>query len=273
MSKQINDLLYTAKWNLQESIKDENYGKHLDIAHDLISQAKADSITQEFDEPERPNKTDADNDEQSALELQTDKVAYTIPEYNIVKGAKFKKRGHFRTTNGQPDGGLTHYAVCGMSEQSAMGVVKYLAKKGLGAIVISGSGKAFIAEDFDPQRDVVYHAGTSAHGGRKGMSQYLAGLEFCSLGKLNSKNRHKAWKIYTYEKDVDNVKAGEYEALTPAQEAWHLNWHVYQMMTNKAFKIENCIGHHECAPTRKTDIGGSLSYTMPEFRAMLKLRI
>lgn len=264
MSKEINDLLYTARWNIGEAIKKQDYhGQNLSNAVDLIAEAQANSATEE---PDRPNKTDEEIDE-----IEKDK-GYDIPKIVKVPGVKYKKRGRYKTQSGKAKGLLTHYTVSGGSEKSAIAIVKYLAKKGLGAIVISHDGVGYIPEDLDILKDVVYHAGTSSWKGSKGVSAYCIGLEFCSWGKLDSKTRSRAHAIRTVSAK-DNMAAGDYEPFTAAQEKFWWDIHLWMADINPEFDVEWCVGHDEVSPGRKSDPGGSFSMTMPEARKMLASRL
>jgi hypothetical protein len=70
--------------------------------------------------------------------------------------------------------------------------------------------------------------------------------------------------------------SGRYEAYTAIQEQKLIKlclW--YKEMEPKIFSFDNVLGHDECTQlagqgSRKNDPGGSLSMTMPEFRALLK---
>lgn len=256
MSKEINDLIYTARWNLGEAVKRNDYGKFLDNAHDLISEAKAKSITDE-DEPERPDKTD---DEIKEIE------DFEMPTIVEVPGISFKKRGHFRTPSGYAKGVLTHYTVSGRTKKSAIAVMRYLASKNLGCPVMDEDGIIYVPKGFDPFRDVAYHAGKSAWKGKSGMSSYMVGMEICCWG-LDPRGSDRR-----VSKGEANIVKGSYQKYTPAQEKALLNFTKLLAEKSPDFDIEWNAGHDEVATPkgRKQDPGASYSMTMPEHRKMLR---
>jgi hypothetical protein len=261
----VKDILYNARWGISKGIEEADYSK-LDYAADKIVEAKALIIIQDsdFEEPDRPNKSEDDH----IVVEEIPNVKYTIPILKVVKGVKYKLRGNFKTNSGNFKAPTTHYTVSGGSEKSAISIVKYLAKKGLGAIVISHDGVGYIPEDFDFMKDVVYHAGSSSWNGRNGVSAHCVGLEFCSWGKLNSKTRKRANVIRSVEAK-DNMKAGDYEAFTMKQENFWLNFHLWQADVNPEWKTDWMNGHDEISPSRKSDPGGSFSMSMPDARKLI----
>jgi N-acetyl-anhydromuramyl-L-alanine amidase AmpD len=243
VSKDIDDKLYTAKWHLQEAINTQNYGSLLDKAHDLIYQAKADSITEE---PERPD-------------VEIPGYSYKMPKIVVVPGIKFKTRGNFRTPTGEPEGVLVHYTVSGGTKQSAIAVLRSLAKRGLGCPVMAHDGTIYIPEGYDLMKDVVYHAGKSAWNGKTGMSAYLVGLEVCCWGRLNDKTRK-------YANVIRKGDDGDYEAYTPEQEEGIRNFIMMVADMSGSFDPNMVLGHHEVSPGRKTDPKASLQAGMANLR-------
>jgi N-acetylmuramoyl-L-alanine amidase len=257
------DHLFTARWALTKAIDTNDFGSILDFAVDEIAQAKADSITQDIDEPERPNTTPKDIE---------DREKYIIPEIVTVPGVRFKERGPYKTKTGQAMGLVVHYTVSGRTKNSAKAVLNSLAKRNLGCMVMDEDGVIYVPEKFDLKNDVAYHAGTSSWKGKSGISFYCMGMEICCWGKLD-----KTTKKYVDARDIrtskgeDNIKSGEYQKyVTPAQEEALLNFILWQLDTNPEFKIEWVVGHDEVAPSRKSDPGASLSKSMPKYREMLK---
>lgn len=78
-------------------------------------------------------------------------------------------------------------------------------------------------------------------------------------------------------KDRENIKAGYYQKFTTAQEMALVSLCLWLKRNNpEVFDLDLVLGHDEVAGPkglgfwRKTDPGGSLSMTMPEFREFLK---
>ena len=194
---------------------------------------------------------------------------YSIPEIVTVKGVRYKKRGKYRTKTGTARGLVVHYTVSGKTARSAKGVVNYLAKKNLGCMVMDEDGIIYVPEDFNFASDVAYHAGDSHWRGVSGISRYCMGMEICSLGRLTSKNQHKAERVRTSPGNK-NIVAGKYEAYTPEQEESLKNFILWRLDVDPEFSIDWVVGHDEIAPKRKFDPGASLSKTMPEYRDMIR---
>lgn len=197
-----------------------------------------------------------------------DHDSFTAPKINIVKGVKYKTHGRFKTKSGNALGAVVHYTVSGRTALSAQGVVKYLAKEGLGCLVMDENGEFWAPEGYNYRRDVVYHAGSSSWNGKTGMSFYCIGLEICNWGTDALKRGAKDVRVISTK--TANQKPGTYQCYTEAQEKSLINFLKYEKATNPEFSFDLVIGHDECAPTRKSDPGGSLSMTMPELRTTLK---
>lgn len=197
---------------------------------------------------------------------------YPRPDIIKVKGAKYKTQGNYRTKSGMAKGLVVHYTVSGKSDDSARAVVKYLARKGLGCAVMDEHGTIYVAENFDIEKDVAWHAGSSSWQGHTGMSRYCIGMEICNWGRLTPESRKRVSKMRKAN-PRHNIKAGDYEPYTPAQEEALVNFILWYKQINPDFDVDFVIGHDECAPTRKSDPGASLSKSMPEFREYLKKRL
>jgi len=203
---------------------------------------------------------------------------YDVPEIIEVDIA-VKTRGKYMTPSKQAKGLVVHYTAGRFEKgrQSAINTLNSLAKRGLGCLVMDIDGKIYRAKS-QKINDIAYHAGTSAFKGYTGMSRYLMGMEICNAGRLEADG--KAWFGLPIPKDEqrdvskkDNVKAGKYHKYSAAQEKSLINFVLWQLDVNPEFDLDFVIGHDECAPTRKSDPGGSLSMTMPAFRAMIKQRV
>lgn len=128
-----------------------------------------------------------------------------------------------------------------------------------------------------------YHAGASSWTidgvKRSGVSNFLVGIEINNAGNLSKKNgKYVSWfdqeipeKDVRISKSVDNVQAGAYHKYTEAQEKSLIEMLIWLKANNPdVFSFDYVLGHDEVAPSRKTDPGGSLSVTMPNFRLFLK---
>lgn len=262
MSK-IKDLLYTARWALTEAIDKDKFGM-LATAVDRIADAQA--LIADDVQP-------APDDEPPVLPIEEPiaSSSFVNPHFEVVKGVKFKKWGY---KNEFFDVLVTHYTVSGSSAKSAIGVLKSLAKRGLGCMVMDEDGIIYIPEGFNVLTDAAAHAGLSKWNGMTGLNSYAAGMEICNWGKLDSKTKKYAKKIRT-SKGEANIYKGEYEAYTPKQEAALINFCLWAKSVNPNFKFENVCGHDEARalagqPGGKSDPGASLSMTMPKFRELLK---
>lgn len=184
----------------------------------------------------------------------------------VVKGAKFKKRGKYKTKSGRARGLVVHFTVSGRSAKNAENVVKYLASKGLGCPVIDEDGTMYVAEDFNWYADAVSHAGVSEWQGVKQVSDYNVGLEICNWGTDGRKRG--ATDLRTIPKNTENQFKGEYQKFTDAQEKTILEIAKALSVISPDFASKYVCGHDECCVPkgRKNDPGGSLSMTMPELR-------
>ena len=252
--KSVEEKLYTARWHLQKAIENNDYGKVLDQAVDLIAEAKALSVTSE---PDRPSQGPV------LVEVSSNKN-YTIPKIEVVPGVRYKSPGKFRTKSGRNKGLVVHYTVSGRSPKNAVGVVNYLAKEGLGCMVMDENGTIYIPQGFDIDETVAYHAGKSEWKGQTSISMLCAGMEICCMGKDSKVGPYRS------SEGKANIKKGKYQAYTEAQEKALINYCLWQLDVNPEFSIDWIVGHDEIAPSRKSDPGASLSMTMPEFREKIK---
>lgn len=218
-------------------------------------------------EPDRPNH----------LEVEPPKLKYEIPQIEVLP-IRVATQGKYKTKTGKARGVLIH-TTAGRSlkgRSDAVATLKYMADNGLGCIVMDKDGKLYRAENQDLDT-VAWHAGNSKFQDVTGLSQYLIGLEICCAGKLVDKNT--AWFGEKYPDDQvrhiptkkDNIWPGYYHKMTNAQEESLINFCLWQLSENPEFRLSWILSHDQvCVPAgRKTDCGGSLSYTIPEFQAML----
>lgn len=205
-------------------------------------------------EPDRPSQT----------------IGYDKPDLVVVKGVRFKTQGNYRTPSGNAKGLVVHYTVSGSSETSARGVLKYLANRGLGCMVMDRNGTIYLAENVDLDKTVAWHAGTSGWKGVSGISRYCMGMEICSWGRLDHTTKPRVFSSIRSSGNVDNIRSGEYESYTAEQEKALTDFILWQLDVNPEFDLDWVVGHDEIAPNRKTDPGASLSMSMPAYRKWLK---
>lgn len=239
--------------------------KHL-AAESALEKLQREIREKELVEPERPTN------------LRQVK-RYDVPVI-IDVDVEVKTHGKYLTESGQAKGMVLH-STAGRSaagKQDAVNTLNDLAKKGLGCLVMDIHGQIYKAKN-QKLNEIAWHAGESAYLGHKGLSRYTFGMEVGNAGKIDAdgltwfgttipvKNR----RLIATKRA--NQKAGTYHKFTAAQETAIRNFALWQLDVNPSFEIDFNIGHDECSPERKSDPGGSLSMTMPDFRAMIKKRI
>lgn len=256
MDKKLADLLWTARWGLNNKKPDVAL-TNVTAALVYIGAEKA----VEAPEPDRPNAPMPPNYLKGIRE----------PKFVTVKGVKFPDRGAYKTAGGRFEGLVVHYTVSGRTASSARAVVSWLASQGYGCMVMDEDGIIYIPEGFDIFRDWGYHAGVSKWGSRSSVSSYFAGMEICCWGK-NSKVGP-----FRETKGEANMIPGKYQTYTQAQEDELTNFILWARTKNPEFKLENVVGHDELRTAAgkkgdKQDPGASLSVTMPAYRAQLVAR-
>lgn len=218
-------------------------------------------------------------------------VKYKIPEIKYVD-VPMKARGKFKTKSGKAKGMIVHYTAGTQGSGSAISTLNNGVVNGYSYFCMDTEGVIHVPKSLG-FNSWGYHAGTSKWLGTSGVSQYLYGMEICCAGKL-VEIKGKLYPYYTFKNwsgkaaDLkpgsvaipkekcrlvtakDNMKQGWYLKYTDKQEEALKNFALWQLDINDEFKIEWIAGHDEVAPDRKSDPGGSLSMTMPEFRAMLR---
>lgn len=251
--KQIADCLYTARWALNNNKNQHAYEKVTEALEILGYITKKGEHDIERDDSPMPE----------------DFIGFKEPTFVVVKGVSYKKHGNYRTPSGMFKGLVVHYTVSGRSASNAAGVVRYLASKNLGCMVMDEDGKIYIPEGFDVLKHWGSHAGTSAWEGDSGLSDEYAGMEICCWGRGSKVGP------YRESKGEANIIAGKYQAYTEAQETSLINFILWALHNNPSFKIDLICGHDEARAAAgkkgdKQDPGASLSMTMPQFRAHLK---
>ena len=192
---------------------------------------------------------------------------FVEPTFVVVKGTKFQT-GKYKTKSGKFAGLVVHYTVSGRNANSAIAVVKYLASKGYGCMVMDENGIIYIPEDFDIFTMSAAHAGDSEWNGRRYLNGYYAGMEICCMGRGSSVGPFRT------SKGEANINPGTYQEYTAAQEASLINFCLWAASKNPEFSLGEVCGHDEARaefgkPGDKSDPGASLSMTMPQFRKLL----
>ena len=166
---------------------------------------------------------------------------------------------------------VVHYTAS--SRFSAESVCRYFAtlkkeKSQIACPVMNGDGKIYVSKDWRIFEDRASHAGRSEWKGNRNISNTFAGIELCCKGRSEIQSDelltdHRL--VYT----VDNIKHGYYQRFTQHQEMKLVQLCLILDREIKEFDLNNVVGHDEIAPDRKSDPGGSLSVTMPQFRDIL----
>ena len=184
-----------------------------------------------------------------------------------------RTRGTYR--KGYPEGAIVHFTA---GHPNGEGAVEYaISKNSYCYFVIGPDGTVY--QNF-PLNRWGYHAGKSEHDNLgKSVSQFLVGIEITCAGKVEKikDNLFKPWfDLYLTRQEVrfvpkeQNCIAGWYHRYTEAQERSLMVLLLWLQQNNpNVFRLEYVLGHDEVSPGRKSDPGGSLSMTMPDFRAHL----
>ena len=156
---------------------------------------------------------------------------------------------------------------------SAKAVCKYFAtlrkeKSQIACPVMNGDGKIYVSKDWNIFEDRASHAGRSEWEGNRNISNTFAGIEVCCKGR-SEVELHDLRSDYRLVYTADNMKRGNYEMFTQHQEMKLVQLCLILDHEIKEFDLNNVVGHDEIAPDRKSDPGGSLSATMPQFREIL----
>lgn len=188
-----------------------------------------------------------------------------------------RRRGpHYGGNGGLPVGLLVHWTA-GHPDESMSQRANMAAASPFSYLCITEDGTLGQANPLDQRGK---HAGVEKDGFNARADYYLIGCEVSCPGHVTkqSNGRFKTYFSRTfspddvrYAKAEDNVKAGYYFKFTDEQEEslfqtclW-LKWN-----DPHGFHFKNVRGHDETAEGRKVDPGGSLSMTMPAFRARLE---
>lgn len=178
--------------------------------------------------------------------------------------------------NGWPRGAVIHYTAGGW--ENPQGMLLWALQKGYTYLTIGGAGDVWQAHPLDAWG---YHAAKAKWPGLRSIPRELVGIEICCPGRLKLDGNGIYWTEYgaeigpadvRYVTACDNVlEPGHYAKYTPQQEqalTELLLW--MHSLAPDLFSLDLVLGHDEVCPGRKTDPGGSLSMTMPRYRAHLK---
>ena len=201
-------------------------------------------------------------------------MIYAKPDI-VETDIKVSVRGRYPTRSGMPRGLIIHYTSGRFdTHDDTINSLRHMAESGLGCMAMDIDGKIYRAAN-QPLDKVAFHAGNSMWQGQRSISYYCVGIEVSCAGLLSA---GETWWGTKIPKELtrhisdqrDNQKPGTYHAFTALQEASLINFCLWQLDTNPEFKIGWIVGHDEVAPNRKSDPGGSLSMTMPDFREMIR---
>jgi N-acetyl-anhydromuramyl-L-alanine amidase AmpD len=205
-----------------------------------------------------------------------------IPWATIHKD-EMKTLGKYK--NGWCRGAIIHFTA---GARPGQGTIDYGRKMGYCFLLIDGLGRLHQAH---PISRWGWHAGASAYPGLNGaVSDELIGIEIACAGKVekvmvNGEVKYKAWfhkkeSEYFGPDDVrfveakDNMIKGYYQRYTKEQEETlkHLILWLKDNDPSNTFSFDFVLGHDSvCSPKgRKTDPGGSLSMSIPEYQKYLK---
>jgi N-acetyl-anhydromuramyl-L-alanine amidase AmpD len=199
-------------------------------------------------------------------------------ELNIIKHKDifWQSKGPFNTSNGLPDMILLHYTVSPQTKSAARNLVEYFestpSKLGyqIACPIVDGDGDLHVSGSWDIWKDRNNNAGKSRWKDRKNISQYALALEIQSWGLLDQKTLPLVKsEDRRFSRARDNIKEGTYHKFTSKQENTIVNACIALKRKNPNFKIENVVSHDEVSPQRKSDVGASLSMSMPDFREYL----
>lgn len=197
---------------------------------------------------------------------------------------KMKQKGKYATMDGLPKSLIVHFAVNsdGTPNDPATwgtGVVNYGISMGYSYLYIDRDGELWQAAPINQWGN---HAGASAYAGFNGeVSDEALGVEMAGYGRLTKKgndffscygNKIPANEVRYFDGSKTQIP-GYYHKFTEAQEATLKRLCLWLKDNDPDnFQLAYVLGHDEVATPhgRKNDPGGSLSCSMPDFRAKLR---
>lgn len=177
--------------------------------------------------------------------------------------------------SGGPEGAVIHWTA-GRENQTLSSALSYQAKQGYTYFAIDSAGN--VGQNFRLDR-WGYHAGKSYYDGLGSyVSNRLVGIEVICPGKLDSRRTPWFDRGSSYSEDNcrieerknQNITPGVYYKYTEEQEKSLISLLLWMYSQFDCFDLGNILGHDEVSPGRKTDPGGSLSCSMPEFRTKIR---
>jgi len=164
-----------------------------------------------------------------------------------------------------PEGVTIHYTAGG----SAASSIAYMQTKKLGYhLLIDRHGATHQMYYLD---STCSHAGNAYWAG-KSPNRYFISVAICSFGLLKQRKNGVMANAYGSVMDNHATRDGKvWEPATPEQESALLEVCLW-LCNNLNINPDNVCGHSECAVPagRKIDPGGTLSFSLPDFREMLK---
>jgi len=168
----------------------------------------------------------------------------------------------------KPQGVVVHYTVSSDLDST----VDFFKKNAVDIhFLIGKDGSIVQMVPCDKQAD---HAGESEWGKLKYLNRYFLGIEVVCMGPVKKDKTGKFLDGYGRPyagkpRDKLMLQNRYWDPFTKAQEK-ALKELIDWMLATYKFPTDNIVGHHEVAPRRKIDPGGSFSLTMDEFRALFK---
>jgi hypothetical protein len=206
------------------------------------------------------------------------KMELWYPGASIKKGQK--TQGKYLM--GHPQGAIIHFTAGRRSykgrkdyETGEQAMENSIAEKSYTYFVIGMDGTVWQSVPIDRWG---YHAGKAYHSklNTTDVSSRCVGIEICNAGLLQYGT---AWFKESFpETEIRILKPGEYQnckrggqflKYTAAQEESLEDLLLWLNNNSAVFSLDCVYGHDEVAPDRKTDPGGALSMSMPDYRKYL----
>lgn len=247
----------------------------------------------------RDLKDNIDPDIQEAIIKPTPVISSSFWYPKAVRYSGMRTRGYYK--NRWPVGAVIHFTA-GRTRPAPIGSTRSgypTTPQGMGKKSMESAIKDQAYAYFINDQSGTIHQGNSLdqfgyHCGESywpslgsSLSDKLVGIENQSAGKLEkvSEGVYKAYFTtvekgdkYFYEHEVRHIKTktdhrqvGTYHKFTEAQEKGLVDLLMWLKHSNPiVFSFDNVLSHCEVSPKRKSDVGGALSMSMPEFREFLK---